>query len=431
MVTSMATMTTTAMARATTSGQTSRGHRKGAPRGAPFFVSDGSHYHWAMNKSRWGGVLLLLFAGVARADAPASYPAPEVVRAAFLDRLDRPKVPLASEVLGKAPEAGGLVAERIRFASEKKADGGTEWVPALLIRPEKADGRRPVVIVLHGTGGSKDGERERSFMVELAKRGILAVSFDARYHGERSGGAPKAEAYNAAIVRAWRAKPGEAQEHPWYLDTCWDIWRTLDYLETRPDVDASRIGMIGFSMGGIETWLAGAVDPRVKVAVPAISVQSFRWTLENDRWQGRADTIKLAHEAAALDMGKKAVDQAVCRALWNKVIPGLLDDFDGPSMIRLFAPDRPLLILSSDDDPNCPIVGARMAFAAAEKAFGPAAKERLGIDVAAGAGHRVTEEQRQHALDWFERWLLRREDAVTPATSDPRPPRPHHAPRRR
>ena len=44
-------------------------------------------------------------------------------------------------------------------------------------------------------------------------------------------------------------------------------------------------------MGGIETWLAGAVDDRIKVAVPAIAVQSFRWSLENDRWQGRARTI--------------------------------------------------------------------------------------------------------------------------------------------
>jgi dienelactone hydrolase len=362
-----------------------------------------------MRISRFGCAVSLLFAGVVHADAPASYPAPDVVRAAFLESLGRPRVALSPQLVDSAPEPGGLVAERIRFATEKKADGGTETVPALLIRPEKAGVRRPAVIVLHGTGGSKDGERERSFMVDLAKRGIIALSFDARYHGERSGGAPKAEAYNAAIARAWRAKADGTQEHPWFLDTCWDIWRTLDYLETRPDVDAARIGMIGFSMGGIETWLAGAVDARVKVAVPAIGVQSFRWTLENDRWQGRADTIKLAHEAAALDMGKKAVDQAVCRALWNKVIPGLLDAFDGPSMIRLFAPDRPLLILSSDNDPNCPIEGARLAFAAAEKAFGPAAKERLEIDVATGVGHRVTEEQRAHALAWFERWLLPRE----------------------
>src|SRR5205085_2037768 len=86
-----------------------------------------------------------------------------------------------------------------------------------------------------------------------------------------------------------------------YYDTCWDLWRTVDYLVTRPEVDAERLGMIGFSMGGIETWLAASVDERIKVAVPAIGVQSFRWSLENDRWQGRARTIQAANDAGASD----------------------------------------------------------------------------------------------------------------------------------
>ena len=43
----------------------------------------------------------------------------------------------------------------------------------------------------------------------------------------------------------------------------------------------------------------------------------------------------------------RKVDAKVCRALWNKVIPGILDQFDCPSMIRLFA-GRPLLILNGE-----------------------------------------------------------------------------------
>jgi dienelactone hydrolase len=349
---------------------------------------------------------LLSLAVPLHGEVPApTYPAPDVVKAAFLSLLDRPRVPLAAHVLETKPEAPGLVSERLRYDVEKKADATVETVPALVLRPQKVKDRRPAVIVLHGTGGSKEGEREHSFMVELAKRGFVALSFDARYHGERSGGAAKAEAYDRAIVRAWRAKPGEPQEHPWFFDTCWDVWRTLDYLETRADVDPSRIGAIGFSMGGIETWLAGSVDSRIKVAVPAISVQSFRWSLDNDHWQGRAKTVPAAHAAALADLGEKELNAKVVRALWDKVIPGVLGDFDGPSLIRLFAPDRPLLILGSDDDPNCPIEGARLAFAAAEKAYGSAASERLKVDLATGVGHRVTDEQRAVALDWFVRWL--------------------------
>ncbi len=65
----------------------------------------------------------------------------------------------------------------------------------------------------------------------------------------------------------------------------------------------------------------------------------------------------------------------VCRELWNKVIPGMLDQFDCPSMIRLFA-GRPLLILNGDRDPNCPLEGAKIAFAAAEAAFSGSRGER-------------------------------------------------------
>ncbi len=336
------------------------------------------------------------------ADAP-KYPPPAEVKAAFLKLLDRPRVPLDVHLTSKKTLPDGFVHEHLSFASEKKAAGTIERVPVYLVRPAKTGAKKlPAVIVLHGTGGST--KSQIPFMTELAKRGILGVAIDARYHGERSGGAKGAAAYNAAIVRAWKTKPGQPQEHPFYYDTCWDLWRTVDYLVTRDDVDADRLGMIGFSMGGIQTWLAAAVDERIKVAVPAIGVQSFRWSLDNNQWQGRARTIKAAHDAAAKDLGEAEVNAKVCRALWNKIIPGMLDQFDCPSMLRLFA-GRALLIVSGSKDGNCPLGGAKLAFAEAEKAFqADGARERLRIMVA-DVGHTVTPEQRQAALAWFERWL--------------------------
>jgi dienelactone hydrolase len=346
--------------------------------------------------------LLSLVAVVVLAQAPAEYPPPEKVKAAFLQLLDRPRVPLDMKTGATADLGDGLVLEHLSFASEKKADGTVERVPAVVVRPAKGEGKRPAVIVLHGTGGSKDGMVP--FMKALAKRGIIGVAIDARYHGGRAGGTKGAATYNEAIVRAWKAKPGQPVEHPFYYDTCWDVWRTVDYLETRPDVDARRLGIIGFSMGGIETWLAAAVDDRIQVAVPAIAVQSFRWSLDNDQWQGRARTIKAAHDAAAKDLGEPAVNPRVCRELWNKVIPGILDQFDCPSMLRLFA-GRPLLILSGTKDGNCPFGGAKLAIASAEKAYQDAgAKDRLRV-VVEDAGHTVTSAQRETALEWFERWL--------------------------
>jgi cephalosporin-C deacetylase-like acetyl esterase len=47
--------------------------------------------------------------------------------------------------------------------------------------------------------------------------------------------------------------------------------RLIDYLETRPDVDRTRIGIIGLSKGGMESWLAAAVPagPRTRTQVMA------------------------------------------------------------------------------------------------------------------------------------------------------------------
>ncbi len=359
-------------------------------------------------------LVCLLLAQVAPAEAPVSIStdlkSPSQVKAAFLKMLDRPKVPL--DVLNELPETDpktGQITERLSIASEKKADGTIERVPIIVVRPALADGgggtKRPAVIALHGTGGTKEGMR--SWLTDLANRGIIGVAIDARYHGARSGGTKGSAAYVEAITRAWRAKPGEPQEHPFYYDTCWDLWRTLDYLETRADIDPKRIGMQGTSMGGIETWLAAAVDDRVAVAVPAIGVQSFDWSLTHDAWRGRANTIKAAHDAAAKDLGEERVNARVCKKLWDKVIPGILGPFDGPSMLRLFA-GRPLLILNGEKDLNCPIEGARIAIASAERAFNEAGTpDRLKVMVAPGVGHAVTNEQKTAALDWFERWLKR------------------------
>jgi dienelactone hydrolase len=344
-------------------------------------------------------LFLLLPVGIRADDTPRSL-TPEQTRQAFLKLLDRPKVDPDVNA-GPGVASGAIATETFTFVSEKKRDGTIERVPVLLVRPAK-EGRFPVVIALHGTGGNKEGMK--SWLNDLAQRGIMGIAIDARYHGERAGGAKGSAAYVAAITNAWRA-PNESMEHPFYYDTVWDLWRLVDVLAKRPDVDPKRLGMFGISMGGIETWLAASVDERIAVACPLIGVQSFRWSLDNDKWQGRANTIKAAHEAAAKDLGEPKVNQKVCRALWNKVIPGILDEFDCPNMLRLFA-GRPLYIANGTLDQNCPIDGARIAIKSAELAFDKAGvTDKLKVSVAEGVGHKVTEEQRTEALAWCEKWL--------------------------
>ncbi len=349
------------------------------------------------------GLVLIPFSATALAQS-APRPASEV-KAAFHKLVDRPRIPLDFKTSDPKPRKPGLVVERLDFASEAKANGTVERVPVLLVRPETTPPgeRRAAVIVLHGTGGNKEGLS--NWLDDLARLGFVAVAIDGRYHGERSGGLPGTRAYNDAIVAAWRTPAGQPQAHPFYLDTVWDVWRTIDYLETRPDVDPSRIGLAGISKGGIETWLGGAADDRVKVAVPMIGVQSFRWSLDHDQWQARAKTIQDAHKLAASDLGKSDVDRDVCLSVWPKLIPGILDDFDGPSMLRLFA-GRSLLILNGEKDPNCPLGGTELAIASARAAFHEVgADDHFQAVIAPGVGHAVTPAGRKLALEWFTKWL--------------------------
>ena len=346
-------------------------------------------------------LLVLVFPAFAPAQ-PAKPLPPEQAKAALLKQLDRPKV--AADVSpAESKTKGGLVYSRWSFASEKKADGTTERVPVLVVSPADAKGKLPAIVVLHGTGGNKDGVA--SWLEEFARLGVVGVAIDARYHGDRSGGAKGATAYVEAITKAWKTPAGTPTEHPFYYDTVWDLWRLVDVLAARPDIDAGRIGMLGISMGGIQTWLAASVDDRVTVAAPLIAVQCFRWSLENDQWQGRANTIKGTHEAAAKDLGEPAVNRRVCRELWTKLIPGILDDFDCPNLLPLFA-SRALFISNGDRDPNCPIAGAKLAIARAEEAFARAgAKDRLEVHVGVGVAHAVTPEHHKAAVAFCVKWL--------------------------
>ena len=151
----------------------------------------------------------------------------------------------------------------------------------------------PVVIVLHGTGGSKEGMagRLRELAVPRVRRPwrSTAAITATRARPARTG----MPAYQSAILRAYRT----GGEHPFLFDTVWDVMRLIDYLETRDDVDARRIGLTGISKGGMETYLAAAVDPRIAVAVPLIGVQSFRWALDHGAWDSRAWTLREARRS--------------------------------------------------------------------------------------------------------------------------------------
>jgi dienelactone hydrolase len=330
--------------------------------------------------------------------AASGAPRGQDARAAFLRLIDRPRVPLAPEVKSLAVEANAPPAERehITFAVQ---DGGR--VPALLWKPPSRRGRRPAVILMHGTGGSKEDARLARVALDLVSRGVIAVAIDGRYHGERAAPDARATEYVAAMLRAYRG----SGEHPFLYDTVWDILRLVDYLGTREDVDAGKIGLTGISKGGMESYLAAAVDPRIAVAVPVIGVQSFRWALDHDSWQSRVGTFQAAIDAAAADAGATAVDAAFVRRFYDRVVPGIYAQFDAPAMLPLIAP-RPLLVINGDSDARTPLPGVRESASAAAEAYRTAgAPERFSLYLQPKTAHEFTDAAQAAAVDWFVRWL--------------------------
>jgi dienelactone hydrolase len=318
----------------------------------------------------------------------------ESVRAAFLQVIARPKVPLAPSS-AVTTESGGYSQELVSFMSEQD-----ERVPLLMLKKGTRRAREAVVIALHGTGGSKEGMR--ALLQTYADQGFIAVAMDARHHGERATPIPGlTNAYQSAMLKAFRT----GERHPYLYDTVWDVMRLIDYLSTRADVNPGKIGLIGNSKGGTEAYLAAAADPRVAAVVPLIGVQSFGWSLRHAAaWEARTWTLRAAVEAAASD-SKEAVNAAFIRKFYDRIAPGLVDRFDGPAMLPLIAP-RPLLVVNGDSDPRSPLGGVREAVAAADRAYAAAgSRERFEFLLEVDAAHEVTAEASQAALKWFVRWL--------------------------
>ena len=162
----------------------------------------------------------------------------------------------------------------VSFAVERSDDVKTARVTAYLYVPRGiAKGEhRPAMLALHPTHrigkGVVDGQSERpnrGYAKELARRGYVVIAPDYPSFGDLTG-------YDFANDRYVSGTMKGVVNH----------MRCVDLLASRDDVDATRIGVIGHSLGGHNAMFVAAFDPRLKVVVT-----SCGWTPFHDYYGGK------------------------------------------------------------------------------------------------------------------------------------------------
>jgi cephalosporin-C deacetylase-like acetyl esterase len=278
--------------------------------------------------------------------------------------------PLNARVTGSI-QADGFVIEKIIYESLPGY-----FVTAHLYRPAQP-GRYPAVLLQ--SGHTQEGKTEPQLLAaNLALKGFVSLAFDPVGQGERE------QTYDPQLkapAAGWSVNEhihAEAQSNlvgeavaRYFI---WDAKRSLDYLISRPDVDPTRIGAAGCSGGGALTTFIGALDPRLKVVIPACFPNSYR--------------LLFTGSAPGSEMS----------------FPDFLaQGLDIADLVELSAP-TPWLIQATEQDYFTP-PGARLLYDEAKRWFGLyGAEDRVAIFVGPGP-HGTPLGSREAVYQWMIRWL--------------------------
>ncbi|SDW70322.1 S9 family peptidase [Paenibacillus sp. PDC88] len=289
------------------------------------------------------------------------------------------------QLLGDLPEGG---VSNSRLLAEEEKEGyllqtimlelyGMEQVSISMALPLNQKGPYPVVVFNHSHGGNYAGGRNEfltsshylqqpSFAKTLTSMGYAACCMDMRGFNERSG----------------RTESELVKEMLWRGEVLWgrmlrDNQCLLDYICTREDVDSSRIGTIGMSMGALMAWWLAALDDRIKVVVDIC---------------GQVDAHTL--------IMKRGLDHHG----FYSYVPGLLKHFTTLSIQERIVP-RPRLSLNGRDDRLCPYEGVMLLADGLESAYEKAGYPEHWQHIETGSGHMETAEMRYAWKDFLVKYL--------------------------
>lgn len=329
-----------------------------------------------------------------------------------------------------APE---LVAreETAHFVRESLLISTTPWsrIPCEVLIPKRPRGGRwpaPGIVALHCHGGlfrwgrhkvvepanaSHDhphlrGYRERlyggrAYANELARRGYVVVAADAFYFGDRRlqwphGEWPEAYREEEAAIEVdsepWLRLLNRAHQElqarvagavfqsgaTWPGIYAWDDRRTVEYLQTRPEVDPARIGCAGLSVGGYRSAYLVAVEERIKAAIAVGWMCGLGELWPVSRWPN--------------SLG------------WVHHVPGLYQEMDLPDVASLACP-RPLLVIQGSRDRLFPIEGVERTLNTLGRIYEKAGVPECFTGRIYDAPHEFNLPMQEEAFAWLDRWL--------------------------
>ncbi len=170
------------------------------------------------------------------------------------------RTPLEAEVTGTL-ERDDYIVEKVHFQSAPGAH-----VPGNIYRPKKIDEPLPAVLYLCGHSEGKVRFTYQQNPRWFGSHGYVALVVDPIQLGECQG-----------VHRGTHGLGRWDWFSRGYSPAGTEVWngmRALDYLETRDDVDASRIGVTGLSGGGVISWNLAAADTRIKCCAPVCQTGS-------------------------------------------------------------------------------------------------------------------------------------------------------------
>jgi len=304
------------------------------------------------------------------------------LREQFLDAIgDLPEqTPLNPRVTGIVVREGYRV-EKVIFESRPK-----HYVTALLFVPDASEYKPPFPGVLVPCGHASNAKAHEAYQTMgalLALNGMAALVFDPIDQGERSQ-------MPEALPKVWGTAAHTTlgvgsvllgRNTAWF--EIWDGMRAIDYLQSRPEIDPSRIGCTGNSGGGTQTSYLMALDGRIGAAAPSCYITGF--------------------EALLSTIGPQDAEQ--------NIFGQLAFGMDHADYLMMRAP-TPILICAATKD-FFDIGGTWSSFRYAKRLYTRMDfAERIGL-LENDATHNYNRTQRQGVVRWMSRWLLGKDRPIT------------------